>query len=122
MDRQFDLFGATPNSAGATTPTAFYGTDNPRHVRVLRALLAGPVTRERLDSVAGCSNGPQLISDLRDLGLSHAGLPCKMVTGTDRDGRSVKYGEYTLIGEDRRAVDEWLRGRTHRPTSANTRE
>lgn len=122
MDRQLDLFGAMPNRSGATTPVAFYGTDNPRQLRVLRALLAGPLTRERLDSVAGCSNGPQLISDLRDLGLSRAGLPCEMMTGIDRDGRTVKYGVYSLIDEARRAVYGWQRRRTHRPTPANDHE
>lgn len=108
-----DLFGTAPNGSDATTPVMFYGTDNPRYLRALRALLVRPLPREQLDRVAGCSNGPQLVSDLRDLGLSHVGLPCKMMTGTDRDGRSVKYGVYSLTDDGRRAVYAWMRRRGH---------
>ena len=53
----------------------FTGTDNPRHLRALTALLRRPVSREQLDSIAGCSNGPALISDLRDRGLGNDHLP-----------------------------------------------
>jgi hypothetical protein len=109
MDSQLNLFGFAPNGSGTSTPITLYGTDNnPRHVRVVRALLVGPLTREQLDRVAGCSNGPQLISDLRDMGLGHAGLLCTMMTGTDRDGRRVKYGVYSLTDDGRRAASEWL--------------
>lgn len=32
----------------------FTGTDNPRHLRVIMALLVSPRTRETIDRVAGC--------------------------------------------------------------------
>lgn len=108
MDRQFDLFGASPNGSDASALIAFYGTDNPRELRVLRALLVGPLKREQLDSVAGCSNGPQLVSNLRGKGLGNSGLLCTMTTGIDRDGRQVTCGTYSLTDDSRRVVSEWL--------------
>ncbi len=45
----------------------FLGTDNPRELRVIQALLTRPRRREDVDAIAGASNGPDLISNLRDL-------------------------------------------------------
>ena len=42
----------------------FTGTDNPRHLRAIAALLRRPLPRENLDTVAGCSNGPELVAEL----------------------------------------------------------
>ncbi len=91
-----------PDSTGKAT---FKGTQNPRHLRALAALLNRPLPRENLDSVAGCSNGPQLVADLRALGLA---LPCTRVSFTDRDGRRCRPGVYSLAVADRRAVIRWL--------------
>lgn len=86
----------------------FAGTDNPRHLRVIRALLRAPVARIELDRVAGCTNGPDLIGQLRGLGLS---LPCERVTVKDRDGRTSRPGRYSLTGDDCKRVHRWLRVR-----------
>jgi hypothetical protein len=102
----FDTVTAQPNSTATAT---FSGTNNPREQRALAALLNGPVPRERLDSIAGCSNGPALVASLRSKGLGMAGLCCTMVPGRDRDGKRVLFGVYALSGSGRRAVVATLR-------------
>ncbi len=74
---------------------------NPRQLRVLQALLSRPMSREELDRRAGASNGPALVSDLRDLGLE---LPCERTPVFDRDGREVRRGIYRTTPADRRAI------------------
>lgn len=86
--------------------SSFSGTSNPRHLRAIDALMAGPLTREELDRVAGVSNGPQLVSDLRDLGLK---LPCDRVRRINRDGRPCRPGVYRLNSVDRQKVEAWQR-------------
>jgi hypothetical protein len=41
-------FETAPDKAHLTT-SIFLGTDNPRHIRAIAALLAGPKSREELD-------------------------------------------------------------------------
>lgn len=86
----------------------FTGTDNPRHLRVIHALMLRARRREEIDSIAGASNGPDLIADLRRRGL-HA--PCQRTPAIDRDGYPIKFGIYELDDDDRRAVNVWLRKR-----------
>jgi hypothetical protein len=79
-------------------------TDNPRYLRAIHLLLIRPATREQLDQAVGCSNGPDLISKLRKLGLGMHGLPCTMVPVIDRDGRVVDRGVYSFSPAGRLAV------------------
>jgi hypothetical protein len=83
----------------------FLGTDNPRHLRVIHALRGGPKTREALDKWGGCSNGPELVAELRRRGLE---IPCDKVPCIDRDGFEVKRGVYHLTAADRRKIGRWL--------------
>lgn len=92
----------------STAPAKFQGTDNPRHLRVLHALLVRSQTREHIDRIAGASNGPELIAELRRRGLA---APCDRVPVIDRDGFEVKRGVYHLTATDRRKIHEWLRRR-----------
>ena len=69
-----------------------------RQRRGIAALLRGPVMREALDRMVGCSNGPALISELRAMGLD---IPCERVHATDRDGKPCKPGRYSLTEKDR---------------------
>ncbi|MBA5686974.1 hypothetical protein H3H39_07885 [Duganella sp. LX47W] len=95
-----------------STPSArFFGTDNPRYLRALQALLTRPMSRSHLDEVAGCANGPDLVLNIRELGLGKAGLACTLIDDTDRDGRKIKRGVYSLTNAGRRAVMVWLRMR-----------
>lgn len=91
-----------------TTPTKFTGTSNPRHLRAIQALLQRPQRREHLDAVAGCSNSPELIAELRRRGLD---VPCERVSDIDRDGRTIKRGVYYFTKSDRRDVNSWIRQR-----------
>jgi hypothetical protein len=84
----------------------FTGTDNPRHLRVLYSLEIRSRKREEIDRIAGASNGPDLISDLRKCGLE---IPCDRVPAIDRDGLPVKPGVYSLTEDDRRKLKVWKR-------------
>jgi hypothetical protein len=90
------------------SPAAFVGTDNPRHLRVIQAVTVRPLPREHLDRIAGCSNGPQLVSDLRGLGLE---LPCTRTKKLDRDMFACFPGVYHLTQRDRRNLSTWKRKR-----------
>ena len=86
----------------------FLGTENPRWLRALAALRVRPVPRETLDREAGCSNGPELVANLRRLGLE---VPCKRRRVLDRDLFPVHPGVYLLTPADRRKLTAWLRRR-----------
>ena len=85
----------------------FTGTSNPRQLRALAVLLRRPVSREQLDAIAGASNSPQLVSELRARGL-HSDLLCSRVEAFDRDGRPVRPGVYSLTNRGKRLVYSWL--------------
>ena len=65
----------------------------PRQRRALFALRNGPVMREALDRIAGASNGPNIIMELRRMGLV---IECERLHCLDRDGRTCRPGRYTL--------------------------
>ena len=83
----------------------FTGTDNPRHQRVLALLMLRPAKREEVDAVAGASNGPELVAELRRRGLT---APCERIEAIDRDGRPCRPGIYSLLDSDRRKIRRWL--------------
>lgn len=83
----------------------FEGTDNPRQLRVIQALMTRPLPREQLDSVAGASNGPELVAELRRRGLE---IPCTRTKKKDRDLFDCWPGVYHFSTTDRRRVIQWL--------------
>lgn len=85
--------------------THFTGTDNPRHLRVIQALMTRPLPREQLDRVAGASNGPELVAELRRRGLE---LECTRTKKKDRDLFDCFPGVYHFTTADRRRVIQWL--------------
>ena len=95
------------NPSAANRPK-FTGTDNPRHLRVIDALLTRPRRREDIDGIAGCANGPELIAELRRRGLGDEHLPCERIRFTDRDGYPCRPGVYSLTEQGRRAIYTWL--------------
>lgn len=100
---------ATKVTTSAPSTRKFTGTDNPRHLRVISALLRRPISREELDSIAGCSNGPDLVSELRSRGLSKDDcLPCERIKFIDRDGNICRPGVYSLTEKGRRLVHAWM--------------
>ena len=96
-----------PTKAESSAPNRpkFTGTDNPRQLRVIPALMVRPRRREDVDSIAGCANGPELIAELRRRGLE---VPCNRITFTDRDGCVCRPGVYSFTTKDRRLVNQWL--------------
>jgi len=94
----------------------FKGTDNPRYLRALQALRVRPVPREQLDRVAGCSNGPELIAQLRRDGLE---IPCTRTRKKDRDMFDCWPGVYSLTQADRRKLNAWLARRAGGDRASN---
>ena len=86
-------------------PGQFQGTDNPRALRLLRALLKQPLTRESADTVTGASNSPEEVRKLREQGLE---LPCYRLGVHDRDNCWVYRGLYALTTKDMRQVAQAL--------------
>ena len=91
--------------SSAPTKRKFTGTDNPRHLRAITALLRRPISRQELDSVAGASNSPELVAELRRRGLS---IPCERISFIDRDGKKCRPGVYSFTTGDRRATYAWM--------------
>ena len=104
-----------PDKANSIT-SKFTGTDNPRHLRAIHALMTRPQRREHLDSIAGCSNSPELVAELRRRGLD---VPCQLVPDLDRDGRPIKRGVYHFVKSDRSKVTGWLRLRANGNAGGN---
>ena len=81
------------------TASALAAKLGPRELRLLCALMLGPVRREEVDRVAGASNGPDVVMRLkRAIGIK---VPCRRVPATDRDGRPCRPGIYNLSDADR---------------------
>ena len=98
----------TPDStkAESSVPSKrnFTGTDNPRHLRAITALMRRPISRQELDSVAGASNSPELVAELRRRGLD---VPCERIRFIDRDGYPCRPGVYSFTPSDRRKFYRW---------------
>ena len=90
--------------SSAPTKRKFTGTDNPRHLRAITALLRRPISRQELDSVAGASNSPELVAELRRRGLDG---PCERIRFMDRDGCPCRPGVYSFTTSDRRKFYRW---------------
>ena len=103
----------TKAEPSAPNKRKFTGTDNPRQLRALAVLLNRPIPRKQLDSVAGASNSPELVAELRRRGLD---VPCERIRFIDRDGYPCRPGVYSLTIADRRMVYAWIAkrdGATH---------
>ena len=101
-----ELTLASTKDSTAKAARKFTGTDNPRHLRVIQSAMIRSRKREEIDSIAGASNGPALIAELRRRGLR---FRCHRTPGIDRDGYPIKFGIYELDDADRSAVTAWLR-------------
>jgi hypothetical protein len=89
-------------------PAKFDGVRNPREFRFLQTVLHRHMTREEVDTVAGASNGPEIVNQLRSRGLE---IPCYRLGTMDRDGIWVYRGLYALSGKDRVQVARALHGK-----------
>jgi hypothetical protein len=95
----------TKDTANSIRAARFTGTENPRHLRVIHVLLTRPLPRQQLDAVAGASNGPELVAELRRRGLD---VPCERISFIDRDGKPCRPGVYSLTLKDRRMIYGWM--------------
>ena len=59
--RPTEVKTTAPKQGDSKAAASFSGTDNPRHLRVIQAVTVRPISREELDRVAGCANGPDLV-------------------------------------------------------------
>ena len=79
-------------------------TFTPRHKRGLWALWNGPLMRDELGRVAGASNAPGLVAELRAKGID---IHCELVERIDRDGKSCWPGRYSLTSAGRATLRGW---------------
>jgi hypothetical protein len=85
------------------------GVKSPRYARALFALLNRGrlgLSREQLDRIAGASNSPELVRQLKTrFGIA---ITTEMVYGRDGDGLPVKFGVYTLSDGARQQLCEFV--------------
>jgi len=103
----------TPDTANAV-PSALDRTVfnkapkfTPRQKRALWGLWNRSLMRGELNRVAGASNGPQVIFELRGKGID---IHCEKVEVVDRDGKPCLAGKYTLTNAGRATLRSWNRG------------
>jgi hypothetical protein len=99
---------ASLESENKRPESKFTGTENPRDLRAITALMTRPQRREHLDKAIGCSNAPDVILRLRRYGLD---IPCDRIDAIDRDGKPVRPGVYHFNSADRRKVIRWINSR-----------
>ena len=99
---------SAPEQGNSNSSSRFLGTHNKRHLRALSFVLVRPLFREELDKIAGCSNGPELVAELRRCGLE---VPCHRVTRLDKDGKPCRPGVYSLTDDDRLRIAKWRSGK-----------
>ncbi len=95
---------SSPKDAAQIAPK-FSGTDNPRHLRAIHALMQRARFKNDLQTITGASNTPELVAELRRRGLE---TPCEKVPMLDRDGVVTRPGIYSFNAPDRRKVNSWL--------------
>jgi hypothetical protein len=97
--------------SSAPSRREFTGTSNPRYLRVIAVLLRRPISRNELDDIAGCANGPDAVTQIRNLftdGKGKEHLPCERIKFLDRDGKPCRPGVYSFSMTGRRRVYAWL--------------
>ena len=106
-----EITTANDDTTTQAAAKVFSGTSNPRELRAIDGLKRRAMPREHIDRAAGCSNGPELVANLRRKGLE---VPCDRVPVIDRDGFEVLRGIYYLTKNDRRKIQRWLKCRGQR--------
>ena len=79
--------------------------NNVRHKRAVQALLVRERFREELDRAAHASNSPQIVRDLRGIGID---IKCTLVSVTGIDGTISRPGIYSLTEAGRASAIQWL--------------
>ena len=89
--------------APATTAKRLRKYITPRHRRLIVALLIGSLPRETADRVAGASNSPHYIRELRD--KFQLNIRTERVERIDRDGNTTRPGVYHLEQDSRELAE-----------------
>jgi hypothetical protein len=81
-----------------------------REYRILHALLNSNhwINRESIDRIAGASNGPQVIQNLRRKITGYDGLEMIQFPALDRDGKHCRVGHYRFTPIGRERVQKYL--------------
>lgn len=95
----------TSKAASALDSAQLTGIKTPRQFRVVMALLNGPKSRERIDRIAGASNGPEIVRQLRANGIC---INCELVPHINCDSKLGKHGVYYLPATQKRTLRRWL--------------
>lgn len=99
------------SNQNSTIAYSFKGTKSPRRIRALIALVYRDyVSRENLDRLAGCSNSPDLVFQMKNAGLP---IQTREVKAKDRDGRNTHYADYYLTPVIKAKAKEWLEAAGH---------
>ncbi len=69
-----------------------------------------PRRREDVDDIAGCSNSPELIAELRRRGLD---VPCERIKFIDRDGCVCRPGVYSFMRRAQSHISASMEGVNH---------
>ena len=82
-------------------------TLTPRQSRVIHALLQtrGWIARESIDRIAGASNGPEVIRQLRQR-FGYGCIETERINIIDRDGFPTQPGRYRITDEGREHLAE----------------
>lgn len=72
----------------------------PYESRLLAQLLRGQTSRKVLDDIVGTTNTPEYVRRLRDRETGGVYIAMEWVSGVNRDGRKVRWGEYYLLPDD----------------------
>lgn len=83
---------------------------SPRLVRLLTALLRSPVWRVDADRIAGTTNAPHYVQELRGI-MGHDSIDTERVPVQNRDGNTSIVGRYHLKAESRPLALELLGAR-----------
>ena len=87
----------TPAATEITTSALDTAKFTARQTRVLNALMPGSwITRESIDRIAGASNGPQVIAEIRRKVAGHDGLDMVRGDVLNCDGKPSKPGRYRI--------------------------
>jgi len=94
------------DNANTTTPRRRDAL-SPRLVRLLAALLRNPVWRIDADKIAGTTNAPHYIQELRRI-LGYEAIDTERVPVVNRDGDTSYVGKYHLLESSRPLALELL--------------
>lgn len=100
---------APSNGVNPTTTKSM----TPSQSRVLQALLGTDdwIAREAIDRIAGSSNGPEVIRQLRQR-FGYDAIEMERISTVDRDGLPTQPGRYRLSDTGRECLAE-MEGRNH---------